>query len=91
LIQNVDLNDDSSYFESSLSSIYLIKGQISIIRYRLILGEKNKIFNFKMSFESASLSPDTFEIQQFFIARIGADIPCSSRVPETFTEYIQNI
>jgi hypothetical protein len=86
LIQNVNLNDVSSYFESSLSSIYLIKGQISIIRYRLILNERDRMFYFKISFESDTLVPDTFEIQQFFITRIGAYIPCSSRVPETFTK-----
>lgn len=81
-IFNVNLQDESDINTESTSNV-LVKGQISIIRFKLIIDE-DKRYNIKFLL-TTTLQNDQFQIQNFFLSFIGDNLPCTTRRPATYT------
>jgi hypothetical protein len=71
---NLNLNEATSLFSESTSTD-LIKGQISIIRFKLVVNEEKTL---KLNFQiSSSLTNDQFELQKFYTSYSGSNMPCT--------------
>ena len=77
---SIDLNTNLT-----VSNTNFYKGQTSILRYTILLNE-SKSFQLSLTINS-TLPVDTYDIQRFFIAGVGDNLPCVNSKLQPATYY----